>query len=196
MVNDSGVLWPTSVSNISFQIVLTSGAEPLTGFEGVSLRKELGGEDRVTFYSIPTHDDSYVWLLLPPCGNYTLAYLPNGDEAQCVNLCYRVYDDLAAQQNDIACDSGEAHWILIVVVGALTERQKLAPAGPGATETRKVMEGIEREDEEKAARNGWLSLDEEVSTANFLIVHTKWKGALGALFQIDDTFRKAMWNPE
>jgi hypothetical protein len=58
------------------------------------------------------------------------------------------------------------------------------------------MEGIEREDEEKAARNGWLSLDEEVSTANFLIVHTKWKGALGALFQIDDTFRKAMWNPE
>lgn len=190
---DDGGIWPTNARDVFFAIVVTSGSEPITGFEGVTLRGDLQGEDLVTFYNAAV-TDSIFSMGLPSCGGYTLGDLPDGTEAQCMSMCFRNYDDLRAQHDVVACDGGEAHWIAILLSGRLSERAKIPPAEPGASEARKFMDVMQAVDEREAAENGWLTVEQMVAAANYLIVHVKWKGAAAALFLIDDTFRKAMWD--
>lgn len=190
---DGDSIWPTNVRDVALAIIVTSGAEPITGFEGVTLRGDLQGDDLETFYNAAVTDSIFT-MGLPSCGGYTLGDLPDGTEAQCMNMCFRNYDDLRAQHDVVACDSGEAHWIAIVLSGRLSERAKIPPAEPGASNVRKFMDVMQAVDEREAAENGWLNLAQEVAAANYLIVHVKWKGARAALFQIDDTFRRAMWD--
>lgn len=182
MASVSGLKMDLFLQNtVMMQIALTSGDEPIIGFEGVTLRQERDGEDIMVLYDVVNDEDAYSFLR-PACGTNTLQDLPDGTEPICSNSCFRSYDDAALQRDAVACNGGEAHWILIVIVGTL--REQLGSTGSDKAIADAIGSGPRK------------SYDQIMASANYLIVHVKENNSSHTNFPLDDTFRLAMWNLE
>ena len=172
-----GVTLPYKVKTVMFQIVLTSEDKPITGFKGMTLRQEMDEKDIETFYSAGNNADPNS-SNGRACGSYTsFRDLLDGSEAKCDNFCFRSYDDLAAQKNAVACDSGEARWIVIFTAGTLRQGLGMSDADKAFAKAVGTTPGY----------------NEHLAAANYLVVHAMWKGSSSVHFPIDNTFRAALW---
>lgn len=195
--NTSAKVWPYSQNDIMISLAVTSGDEPITGFEGVTLRAADSGKDLETFFSTIT--DSYkAWQFSGEqrCGVGTLGQMANDQLPMCQYKCYLTRDDLIAGRNAVSCINGNAHWIGITIAGALYQKHALPPAERGASQVRREMDVIQRKEAAARKRRGELTLTEKVERAGSLAVHVKWKGSDAVAIPVDDYFRTSLWSPE
>lgn len=194
--------WPYSSSKIQFLMVLTSGDEPITGFDGVSLRgdgaRTGGDKDLLAFYS--TTSGSYKLYQFsgePRCGAETLGAISDDMLAAiCMHKCFLTQADLIAKRGEVSCINGGAHWIQIEIAGTLYQNQLLPPAGSNASQVRREMDVTQRKEAAARKRRGELTLTEKVERAGSIAVHVKWKGSDFVAIPVDDVFRTSLWNPE
>lgn len=181
----NGKFYPNKVNTIILQIVLTSDDKPITGFTGVTLRRDREGEELDTLYSA---DERTIRSSGPNCGGYTLQSLPDGRDEQCLTRCYRSYDDVIAQKNVIACDGGNAYWIATYAAGTLVEQLVIGD------EDKAFAEGYAKAFPDDPSNSPRMSRDEIVAAANYLVVRLTRQGSTNTNFPIDDTFRAALWD--
>lgn len=195
--NSTAKVWPYSQNDILIMLAVTSGDQPITGFDGVTLRAANGGKDLETFYSTTT-DEYKVWQYSGEkrCGVKRLGYTSNDRAPSCGHECFLTRADLDAYRNQVSCINGNARWIVISIAGALFQKHPLPPADRGASQVRKEMDVIQRKEEAARKRNGELTLTETVERAGSLAVHVRWKGSDHVTIPIDDHFRTSLWNPE
>lgn len=189
--------WPDNSNKIIFLMALTSGDEPITGFDGVTLRDD-GGRELETFYST-TSDYYKVWEFSgePRCGARTLAAISDDiPAATCTHQCFLIQADLFARRGEVSCINGGAHWIRIEIAGKLIQNQLLPPAGSNASQVRREMDVTQRKEAAARKRRGELTLTEKVERAGSIAVHVKWKGSDFVAIPVDDVFRTSLWNPE
>lgn len=191
--NYGGKIWPTSTSKIVFLIALTSGDQPIIGFDGISLRDGRNGRDLETFYSTTSKDyDLYHFSDAERCGTFTLGGLSEETQARCSYQCFRTRAELASQRGATSCENGDARWIMVIVAGELSEKRKL---DPGESDESRVQKMLDQEAAQRA-RRGELSLTEKVDRASLLAVQVKWKGSESVTLPIDDLFRTSLWDPK
>jgi len=88
--------------------------EPITGFEGISLRADREGDDLLDLY-IDGPAPAGSSFLNPPgsCGMHD-----RPSQNQCQHACYRSREDGMTGANPVDCASGEGRWIAVAMVMA------------------------------------------------------------------------------
>ena len=204
---------------VVLQLVLKSAPdEPIKGFDGVGLREhnDLKEDPIFQFYNYRPPTDLEKFMSQSSgslssdisCRTYDLEDLELGDKKapkECFHACFLSLSDLQAQRNDVPCSSGRAHWVLVLLRGAVTERlplnrpQKPDRFGSSSDEVR-YKQGLEAYEKEqlaiaKAAREGgaYWKVD-RLKRARYLIVRATMGTSVTHFdLAIDDAFRNALW---
>lgn len=110
---------------VSEMRVVFTHTEPFTGFEGVSLRRDVQSDDLLDLYvSGPVPEGLGFLSPSDSCGDLTR---PGANK--CVHACYRSQEDVTTGANPIACSEGGARWIAVAMMVAFCRDSGRMPDG-------------------------------------------------------------------
>lgn len=126
---------------VLMRLVLTSGNDPITGFDGVATYPARDNRDWISFYD-PRDKDGKP-LGTGQCAGYVQQW-EYSFSPKCEHSCYRTLDDLKRESNAVGCESGLGYWIEIRIVreigGFAQFEYPQAPADPDNRDSKWVYD--------------------------------------------------------